>query len=69
MSNYRWTVRNVDPQAVELLHSVKQDNPESTLGELLSEAIQDWYENLEEVESNELLDYGPHLKHKLLMPT
>jgi hypothetical protein len=48
MSDYRWTVRRVDPQAIQALHEVKAVNPGTTLGQLLSEAIQDWYDNLEE---------------------
>jgi hypothetical protein len=48
MSDYRWTVRNVDHEAIQLLRSVQQDNPEFTLGELLSDAIRYWYENLDE---------------------
>ena len=44
--NYRWTVRNLDPSALEVLHEAQELNPERTLGSLVSEAVWDWWENI-----------------------
>jgi len=38
----KWTVRNITPQALEMLHEVRQHSG-TPLGELLSEAVAEWY--------------------------
>ena len=45
MSNYRWTVRNIDRRAVETLREIARITGEP-LGQLASEAIHDWAEGL-----------------------
>ena len=45
-NNYRWTVRNLDPQALSILHEAQEINPDRTLGSLVSEAVQDWWDHL-----------------------
>ncbi len=45
-NNHRWTVRNIDPDALKCLHDIRELNPERTMGSLVSEAILDWWENL-----------------------
>ena len=47
MSTYRWTVRNVDPVAVQLLEEIAETSG-ACFGELLSEAIETWYDQLPE---------------------
>ncbi len=47
MSEYRWTVRNVDPDAVELIEEVAETSG-SMFGELLTDAIETWYNQLPE---------------------
>jgi hypothetical protein len=43
----RWTVRNVDPETIEIINLMRVSSG-MTAGELLDEAVSDWYENLEE---------------------
>ncbi|MFV2041325.1 MAG: hypothetical protein ACC644_04965 [Candidatus Hydrothermarchaeales archaeon] len=50
--NYRWTVRNLDPGALQVLHEAQELNPDRTLGSLVSEAVLDWWENLPDNESD-----------------
>ena len=45
MSNYRWTVRNVDPEAVELIEEIAETSG-LTYGELVTEAIVTYYDQL-----------------------
>ena len=47
MSDYRWTVRMMDADSLSLekLREVKETSG-GCLGELLAEAIDDWYEHL-----------------------
>ena len=45
-NNYRWTVRNLDPDALKVLHEAQKLNPDRTLGSLVSEAVWDWWEHL-----------------------
>lgn len=45
----KWTVRNLDSEAFELLSTMKTETG-WTYGDLLSEAISEWYENLPETE-------------------
>jgi len=47
MSSYRWTVRNVDPEAIQLLEEVSETSG-LTFGELLTDAIETWYDGLPE---------------------
>jgi hypothetical protein len=56
--NYRWTVRNLDPRALRVLHEAQELNPERTLGSLVSEAIWDWWDNLPDDPDTEPLDEG-----------
>ena len=41
----RWTVRNLDPSALQALHEISRITGEP-LGQLASEAILDWAEGL-----------------------
>lgn len=43
----RWTVRNVDPETIQIINQMREFSG-FTAGELLNEAVSDWYENLEE---------------------
>ena len=43
----KWTVRNVTPEALEMLQEVSQ-NSGAPMGELLSDAVADWYQRLPE---------------------
>ena len=43
----RWTVRNVAPETIETINLMREFSG-FTAGELLNEAVSDWYENLEE---------------------
>ena len=45
MTDKRWTCRHVDPESIELLKEVKETSG-TCLGELLSDAINQWYELL-----------------------
>ena len=47
MEECRWTVRGVDRDAIKLLKQVAQDS-EIPIGEILSDAIYYWYEDLPE---------------------
>ncbi len=49
MQEYKWCVRNLDPQVLHLLREVKETSGLG-YGELVSEAITDWFENLPEDE-------------------
>ena len=51
----KWTVRGVDREAISKLHEVKDISGES-LGELLTEAVEFWYECLP---SEEMSDEVP----------
>jgi hypothetical protein len=50
--NYRWTVRNLDPGALKVLHEAQELNPDRTLGSLVSEAVWDWWGNLPDDDSH-----------------
>ena len=55
---YRWTVRNMDPEAIDLIEEVASTSG-LCFGELASEAIFSWYENLpEDGEVSEIADDG-----------
>ena len=43
----RWTIRNVDPETIAIINSICAQSG-ATAGELVNEAILDWFENLEE---------------------
>ncbi len=47
MGNYRWTCRNISPTAIQLLAEVSETSGLS-YGDLLTEAIETWYEGLPE---------------------
>ena len=47
MQNYRWSVRGLDPTVLDMLKEVRQTSGFG-YGQLVSEAIADWYENLPE---------------------
>jgi hypothetical protein len=49
MYSQKWSVRGVDPQSVEKLLEVKKICGES-LGQLLNESIEFWYDSLEPVD-------------------
>jgi hypothetical protein len=51
----KWTVRGVDREAISKLHEVKDISGES-LGELLTEAVEFWYDSLP---SEEMSDEAP----------
>jgi hypothetical protein len=55
MSGSRWTVRNVDRDALELLFQVRAACNWST-GDLLSEALRQWYRTLPELDQSDQLD-------------
>jgi hypothetical protein len=55
MHQIKWTVRGVDREAISKLHEVKDISGES-LGELLTEAVEFWYESLP---SEEMSDEAP----------
>ncbi len=50
MDSYRITIRNVDPEAADMLREVAVESGE-TLGELFDQAVQYWYERLPETVS------------------
>lgn len=50
----RWTIRNVDPETIEIINLVRAQSG-ATAGELVSEAILDWFENLEEEDDDDAL--------------
>jgi hypothetical protein len=52
MPTRRWTVRNVDSDALELLFQVR-DACNLPTGVLLSEALRQWYEALPALEESE----------------
>jgi hypothetical protein len=52
MSDRRWTVRNLDPAALEMLNRVREACNQ-TAGALLSDAIFQWYRELPEIEGDE----------------
>ena len=45
----RWTIRKIDPETIAIINAVRAQSG-ATSGELVNEAILDWYENLEEDE-------------------
>jgi len=47
MKTCKWSVRNVSHEAIEKLHNV-QHTSGGLLGELVSEAINDWFDHLPE---------------------
>ncbi len=48
MSDFkRWTIRNIDPETIAIINDMRTQSGASS-GELVNEAILDWYENLEE---------------------
>ena len=49
MQGYRWTVRNFEPHVLGLLWEVREASGVS-FGELLTEAVETWYQGLPEVE-------------------
>ena len=54
--SHRWSVR-VDPKVVSLLREVQDSSQRYwTMGELLEQAVQLWYERLDEPESTNLAD-------------
>jgi hypothetical protein len=55
MHPIKWTVRGVGREAISKLHEVKDISGES-LGELLTEAVEFWYESLP---SEEMSDEAP----------
>ncbi len=55
MHSYRWTVRNVDPEAIQLLEEVAETSG-CTFGELLTDAIETWYHGLPEEADDESND-------------
>jgi hypothetical protein len=46
----RWTVRGVDSEALRLLREAQRVNWPATQGELVSEAIRCWYDQLPEAD-------------------
>jgi hypothetical protein len=52
MHTFKWSVRNVEHEAVERLREV-QATSGGLLGELLTEAVFDWFENLPEEAGNQ----------------
>ena len=50
MTNYRWTCRNLDPAVLELLREVSETSG-LCYGELVTQAIEEWYLSLPEEES------------------
>ncbi len=48
----RWTVRSVDPEAIEMIRLVRETCGLTT-GELVSAAVRDWFERLPEVEGED----------------
>lgn len=67
MHTFKWSVRNVEHEAVERLREV-QETSGGLLGQILSDAIFDWYEHLpEEADDQESItlikelqdDYSP----------
>lgn len=48
----RWTVRDLDPEALEMLHRVR-GTCGLTLGVLLSDAVRTWYDGLPEIDEQE----------------
>jgi hypothetical protein len=60
----KWTVRNVDAAALEMLHDVKELSG-VPLGALVSEAVADWYSHLPE--SQEDVDEAS-LDHPTIVP-
>jgi len=55
---YRWTVRNLDPRALKVLHEAQELNPDRTLGSLVSEAVWDWWENIPDDDPDISSDVG-----------
>jgi len=51
MQGYRWTVRNLDPLVLGLLWEVRETSG-VPFGELLTEAIETWYQGLPEDEGS-----------------
>ena len=49
MQEYKWSVRNLDPEVLNLLREVKEESGLG-YGDLVSEAITDWHANLPESE-------------------
>ena len=49
MQEYRWSVRNLDPEVLNLLREVKEESGLG-YGEIVSAAIVDWAENISENE-------------------
>lgn len=43
----RWTVRNVNPETIKIINLMSAFSGVTT-GEILNEAVSDWFENLEE---------------------
>ena len=48
----KWSVRDFDDTALAMLHDV-QGASGGTLGSLLSEAVQEWYAGLPEIETED----------------
>jgi len=55
MSSYRWSVRNLDEDILELLREVKEVSGLS-YGEIVSEAVSDWYRRLPEDDAETVAD-------------
>jgi hypothetical protein len=52
MNTCKWAVRHMDREAIEKLHQVQQTSG-GLLGELVSEAIDDWFNHLPEETEDE----------------
>lgn len=48
----KWTVRNIDTAALEMLHRVR-DTCGQTLGALVSDAVRVWYDSLPEIDDGD----------------
>ena len=49
MSNLkRWTIRNVDLKTIAIINEIRGQSG-ATSGELVNEAVLDWFENFEEL--------------------
>lgn len=48
----RWTIRNIDPETIAIINAVRAHSG-ATSGDLVNEAVMDWYENLDEDDEEE----------------
>ena len=54
----KWTLRNIEPEALALLHEVSETSG-LPMGALVSQALVEWYDRLPEIDDDEPASFMP----------